>query len=253
MTAPLVCRPGRRGAPRLATVLALLAAPAAPLASLAAQDTTVARPAPLDAPSLFERLNLDKLRLSGLGVSVGAVKPTQIRATQAYAVIADYGRVAERWNVLFSVTYWGSQYSERTLRTFRDSLRKVIVDTTGDYRLELGRVTVSDIALGTELRWSPRRAPSTLLRPYVGGGIAAHVVNAEGKAISGTFVERALDNITAGIIATTGVDAVFYQHLGLGMQARYDLVSGARFGSVRVVGSYIFDPAAQGRGAGRAP
>jgi outer membrane protein W len=80
------------------------------------------------------------------------------------------------------------------------------------------------------------------LRPYLGGGIAAHVVNAEGRAISGTFVERALDNITAGVLGTAGVDAVVFQHVSLGMQARYDLLSGTRFGSLRLVGSYIFTP-----------
>ena len=196
----------------------------------------------VETPSLFERLNLDKLRLSALGTSVGRVKPSQTEATQAYGVHADYGRVAERWNIVFSVTYWGSRYEQETLRRFRDTLSNVIVDSTGDYRIELGEITISDIALGTELRWAPRRAASTVLRPYLGGGLAAHVVNAEGRAISGTFVERALDNITAGVIGVAGVDAVFFSHLSFGMQARYDLLSGSRFGALRVVATYVFDP-----------
>ena len=223
------------------TVLASVLAAALPVAALAAQeparvDTTI------ESPSLFERLNLDKLRLVALGASVGAVKPSQTRATQAYSVHADYGRVAENWNIVFSVTYWGSRYDDETLQRFADTLRNVIVGDTGSYEIDLGEVSISDIALGTELRWMPRRAASTVLRPYLGGGLAAHVVNAEGRAISGTFVERALDNITAGLIAVAGVDAVFLDHLSLGMQARYDLLSGSRFGALRLVGTYVFDP-----------
>lgn len=228
-------RPGRDLA-RVALALALLAPSALRAQEPARVDTIV------ESPTLFERLNLDKLRLSALGMSVGAVKPSQTETTQAYAVHADYGRVAERWNIVFSVTYWGSRYERETLQRFADTLRNVIVDSTGDYQLDLGEVTISDIALGTELRWMPRRAPSTVLRPYLGGGLAAHVVNAEGRAISGTFVERALDNITAGVIAVGGVDAVFFRHLSVGMQARYDLLSGSRFGALRLVATYVFDP-----------
>ena len=231
-----LARVARVAAAALAIVLAPLLGGGVGAQEPVPVDTTI------ESPSLFERLNLDKLRLVALGASVGAVKPSQTRTTQAYAVHADYGRVAERWNIVFSVTYWGSRYDDETLQRFADTLQNVIVGDTSTYEIDLGEVSISDIALGTELRWMPRRAASTVLRPYLGGGLAAHVVNAEGRAISGTFVERALDNITAGVIAVAGVDAVFLDHLSLGMQARYDLLSGSRFGALRLVGTYVFDP-----------
>jgi hypothetical protein len=242
-------------APRLRDApgaLALVLAPLALLALLAphdarAQDTTPPSPvpgaaAPRDTLTILQRFNIDKLRLTALGVSVGAVKPTQVRATESYSLHADYGHIATNWRVIFSATYWGSRYSAKTMRTFEDTLRKVIRDTTGDYELDLGRVDVSDIALATELRWSPARWSRGFFRPYLGGGLGAHVVNAEGRAISGTFVERALDNITAGILGTAGVDAILLKQVNVGMQARYDLLSGARFGSLRLVGTYVFEP-----------
>ena len=210
-----------------------------------AQDTTAA-PAPVpvvrDTLTLLQRFNIDKLRLTALGLSLGAVKPTQVRTTQSYSVHADYGHIAQHWRVVFSATFWGSRYSARTLKIFEDSLRKVIRDSTGDYQLAIGRVDISDIALASELRYAPPRFVRGRFRPYVGGGLAAHVVNAEGRAISGTFVERALDNITAGIVGTGGIDAILIPQLSIGMQARYDLLSGARFGSLRLVGTYIFEP-----------
>lgn len=236
--------------------LSLLAALLIGAAPLAAQDSTTARPSPAATPvdrdtlTILQRFNLDKLRLAALGLSVGAVKPSQSEATQAYSLHADYGRIAQRWRVVFSATYWGTRYTDETIRAFEDTLRKVITDSTGSYRLDVGRVDISDIALAAELRWEPQRTRRSVLRPYAGGGLAAHVVNAEGRAISGTFVERALDNITAGILATTGVDAVILTHFSVGMQARYDLLSGSRFGALRLVGTYIFDPERGARGRG---
>ena len=240
---------------RLARAGALLLAVLAPAAARA-QDTTAAPAPPVvmvvrDTLTILQRFNIDKLRLTALGISLGAVKITQVRATQSYSLHADYGNIAQNWRVVFSATYWGSRYSAKTLRTFEDTLRKVIRDSTGDYELALGRVTISDIALGSELRWSPSRFARGRLRPYAGGGLAAHVVNAEGRAISGTFVERALDNITAGVIATAGADVILFPQLSTGMQARYDLLSGARFGSLRIVGTYVFEPAAPSDGARR--
>ena len=192
--------------------------------------------------SLFERLYLDRLRLSALGLSAGAVKPTQMVATEAYALNADYGEIVPNWRVVFSATYWRSRLNDETVQRYADTLRTVIVDPSGDDTIDLGRITVQDIALAADLRWLPRRAAGTVLRPYVGGGFGAHVVNAEGQAIAGTFVERALDNITAGVGATAGLDVAFFNRISVGMQARYDLLSGARFGSVRLVGNYLFRP-----------
>jgi len=226
----------RQAGARLAGALLGLALVAGAAADAGAQQEPQAQ------GTLIERLNLDKLRLSAIGVSGGAVKPTQMEGTEAYALHADYGEIAPGWRVVFSATYWGSRLTDETMQRFADSLRKSVVDPTQDFEVDLGRISVSDVALDMDLRWLPRRFASTALRPYASGGVGAHVINAEGKAISGTFVERALDNITAGIAVSTGVDLVFFNKLSVGMQARFDLLSGARFGSIRAVGSYLVRP-----------
>jgi hypothetical protein len=100
---------------------------------------------------------------------------------------------------------------------------------------------VSDIALETDLRWSPLRRAA--LRPYVGGAFGAHVINAENKFISGTFVESALDNIAAGITGLVGFDTAPLHGLSVLLQARYSLLSNTRFLSVRAGGSYYFSSA----------
>ena len=191
--------------------------------------------------SLFERLNLDRLKLTALGVSVGRVTPSQVNPTQSYSIHADYGEIVPDWRMFFTATYWGSHFSDKTMRTFGDSLRKVITDPSGDDTLNLGRVSMSDIALTAETRYFPSRFAVGPLRPYLGFGIGAHVLNAEGPSISGTFAERALDNITTGIAGIGGVNILLFQRLSLGVQGRFDLLSGSRFASVRGVGTYHLD------------
>lgn len=253
--------PAMPAATLLALMLAAAAAVAAAPRAAGAQDTTARVPAPVAPPaapprnpdedSFFARLGLDRLRLSGVGVAVGGVKPSQMEATTAFSVEADYGEIAPGWRVVFSTDVWSSRLNSNAIRRYREALGRVVVDPSGDDRLNVGAVRVSDIALGVDTRWSPRRARSAFLRPYVGAGLVAHVLNGEGRAIANTFVERSLDNIAVGPAVAAGLDAVFFQHVTLGMQARYDLVSGARYGSLRALGTYLFDraPAAPPRPA----
>ncbi len=199
-------------------------------------------PACAGAQGLFERLNLDKLRLTAMGGSYGAIQPSQMEATQAYSLHADYGEIANRWRVVFTVTYWGSRYRDEIVRDFADSLGRSIDDPEGNAELISSGIAVSDIAVGGDVRWmSPMRF--VRFKPYLGGNISVHVLNAEGKLIQGTFMEQALDNIATGIAGVAGMDIVVFSHLSVGAQARYDLLSGIRYSSLRVGATYLFDRA----------
>lgn len=194
--------------------------------------------------SVSHRLGIDRLRFSGIGGQAGVVKPQQILSAPSYTLVVDYGEIAPAWRIVFNVTYWGSRFEDRAVRAYADSLRAVIVDPTGDADIQLGDITVSDIAFSADVR---REIGGTAwIRPFVGGSLAAHVVNADGRLIDGTFVERAIDNIAAGLGAMAGIELRFLGHLAVNAQARYDLLSLARFASVRVGGTYYFDPPARG-------
>jgi opacity protein-like surface antigen len=210
------------------------------LGALIALGVSVARPARAQAQgSWLERLGIDKLRFSALGAQVGRVNPYGIEPTTSYSLQVDYGELTPGWRIAFNVTYWGSRFRDRNVRAYADSLRNAISDPTGDAEVVLGDVTVSDIALGAEARRT--FFPSGWLRPYVGGGVATHVVNADGRLIDGTFVERATDVIAVGIAGNTGAELRVVSHLALDAQARYDFLSLARFGSLRIGASYYFD------------
>ena len=209
----------------------------AALAGLAAALSGGARPAHAQTGTFLERLNLDRLQLAALGVAGGAVRPAQLEPSSVYEVHADYGAIAERWHIVFTASFWQSRYQDHVVQAFADSIER---STDPPSEVVPSRVTVSDIALGAEGRWHPR--PSSFLRPYLGLGLAAHVINTEGRLIDGTFVENALDYITAGVSGTAGMDMQLLENVRVGAQARYDLLSGIRFGSLRLTATYVFDP-----------
>ena len=190
------------------------------------------------AQSLFERLNLDRLQLTSLGATAGTVHPSRAHDTEGYGVYADYGYIARSWRVVFSATYWGSQFHDEVVETFEQRLREQIIDPSGDDTLELGGIDVSDIALEVDLRYSPLR--SAAIRPYAGGGLGAHIVNAESAFINDTFVESSLDNISAGFAAFAGVDTAPLGRISFGVQARINLLSNLRYWSARALLTYFF-------------
>ncbi len=188
--------------------------------------------------SLFERLNLDRLRLTALGVTAGPVRASRAEHAQSFGVFADYGYIARSWRVVFSANYWGSRFRDEFVDTFEQRLREQVIDPSGDDTLELGHINVSDIALEVELRYTPR--PTAVLRPYAGGGLGAHIINAESPFINDTFVESALDNISAGFAAFAGVDTAPAGRVSFGLQARLNLLSNLRYWSGRGVVTYFF-------------
>ena len=207
-------------------------------AIVAAAAVGAVLPSGVRAQSLFERLSLDRLRLTALGVSTGPVRPSRAENAQSYGVFADYGYIARSWRVVFAASYWGSHFREEFVQTFEQRLREQVIDPSGDDTLEVGRIRVSDIALEVDLRYTSRQ--NAALRPYAGAGLGAHIINAESPFINDTFVESALDNISAGFAAFAGVDTEPAGRISFGLQARLNLLSNLRYWSGRALVTYFF-------------
>ncbi|MBX6332164.1 MAG: outer membrane beta-barrel protein [Gemmatimonadaceae bacterium] len=220
------------------------------LALAGALAVLVAAPAPAHAqqarPSLFERLGLDRLHLSAIGIAYGRVAPRNVEATSAYGIQADYGEIARHWHVMFEVGYWGSNFTDETVQRFITQLRQSIRDPAGDDTILVDKVRVSDIALEATVRWIPS-SPSVVLRPYLGGGIGAHIVSAESKLIANTFVESALDQIGAGLTGLAGVDVTPTPRVSVGLEARYTLLANVRYGVLRATATYHFSLSSSSR------
>ena len=190
--------------------------------------------------SFFQRLGLDRLQFVSLGASVGRVAPSQVIPTQVYALSTDYGEIARNWRAVVDVSFWESRYTDAAVAAFLDSLRRSVVDPTNDYALVSSRVQVYDVVFSAAARWQSSSAVA--LRPFLGVGIAAHVVNAEGTLINGTFVEHALDNISTGFFANAGLLFRPWGRFVVETQARADVLSGFRSLQVRAGALYLFGP-----------
>ncbi|HUF29437.1 MAG TPA: hypothetical protein VMM77_02150 [Gemmatimonadaceae bacterium] len=187
--------------------------------------------------SITERLNLDQLQLSALGVSLGGVWPSRVEPARAYAIQADYGEITPGWRVVLTVTYWGSEYRPEVVRELEDAWRNATTDPTGDATIDIGTIRLTDIAFEIDGRWSPLR--TSPLRPFAGGALGVHVLNAENPIIAGTFVESALDMIASGVTLFGGIDTAPVGGFIFGVQGRYSLISTARFFTLRAGGSYV--------------
>jgi len=195
--------------------------------------------------SFFQRLGLDRLQFVSLGAGVGRVSPSQVEPAQIYALSTDYGELPRNWHVVFDVSFWESRYTDAAVAQFVDSLRKSIVDPTNDYSVLASQVQVYDVTFSGGVRW--QSAAAVAVRPFGGLGIATHVINAEGRLIKGTFVERALDNLSTGFFANAGILFRPWGRVAVETQARADVLSGFRSLQVRAGALYLFGPSRRER------
>ncbi len=189
------------------------------------------------AQSIFQRLDLDKLRLEGVGIAAGPVSPSSIVSAPSYGVQADYGEIAPHFRIGFSGSYWSSRFDDKTVRKFITQLEKSLSDPTDSITFD--RVSISTISIEADFRWLPAR-PHAIVQPYIGGGLGLHIVNAESKLIANTFVESALDNIGAGLSAIAGLDILPTRRVSVGVEARYTMLGTIRFGTVRAGAMFHF-------------
>jgi hypothetical protein len=186
---------------------------------------------------LFNQLNLDKLQLTSLGAMAGSILASQAEPTAIYALTADYGEIAPSWHIVFGVSYWESRFRDAVVQQFVDSLNRNL-SGTGTAHVVPSRISIYDVTFSAEVRYTPTYSGE--LKPYIGTGFAAHVVNADGSLINGTFAERSLDNIAPGLFITAGVALKIVKHFGIQGEARADLLSGFRSTQVRAGGTYYF-------------
>jgi hypothetical protein len=181
-------------------------------------------------------INLDRLQIISLTAAVGRVLPSQVEPAMVFSTQADYGPIGQKWRLSFSVSYWESRFRDAVVRTFVDSLDKSLTDTSA--RVQPSRIDVFDVTFGGDARYTP--LSSNFFKPFAGVGVAAHVINAEGKLIKGTFVERSLDDIAFGMYGVAGIGVRFTRSVGVETSVRGDLVGGLRSVQARVGGTYYF-------------
>jgi hypothetical protein len=210
---------------------------------------TACLPDRLTAQKILEQFSSDNLRLTALQVDVGPLGGSNIRGTLTGGLRLDYGFIAPKVRVLLGLSYMRADFGADALRRFEDGLKRIVNDPDSNYTINLGAVTWSDLVGDLDLQYvmSQGRAVTA----YLGVGFGVHVRNGDGAAINGTFVEDALDQITAGLNGSLGAE-IGAKHWRLTVDARGVLSSGLSTMSLRTGAMYRWAGLGD-RGGGKAP
>src|SRR5438876_4995318 len=207
---------------------------------------TVGRPDRLSAQGFLSQFSYDNLKPSALQLDVRPLGGSNIRGTLTGGLRLDYGLIAPHVRVLLGVSYYKADFSSSARARFEQRLKSVVIDPSGDDTISLGRITWSDVTGDVDLQYVLPQ--SHTVTAYMGIGIGAHVRHGSGAAINGTFVQDALNEITAGLNGTIGTEIGAGQWR-LSLEGRGVLSSGVSTASLRTGAVYRWG--AKRRGSGR--
>ena len=212
--------------------------------ALAAALLTAAPPDRLTAQTLLEQFSYDNLTPSALQLDVGPLGGSNIRGTLTGGLRLDYGLIAPRVRVLLGLSYYKADFSSAARARFEQRLRSVVNDPDSNYTIDLGAITWSDVTGDLDLQYILPQ--SRAVTAYLGVGIGAHLRHGSGAAINGTFVQDALNEITAGLNGMIGAE-IGAQRWRVTLDARGVLSSGVSTVSLRTGVQYRWSGRQDGR------
>ncbi|HEX4574468.1 MAG TPA: hypothetical protein VH158_05005 [Gemmatimonadales bacterium] len=172
----------------------------AALAALALAGSAI----PLPAQALLEQFSYENLKPSALQLDLGPLGGTNVRGTLTGGVRLDYGLIAPHVRVVLGLSYFKAEFSAAAIARFAERLRSAVIDPTRDDTIKLGRITWSDVTGDIDLQYVMPQGRA--VTAYMGIGLGAHLRHGNGAAINGTFVQDALNEITAGLNGTLGAE-----------------------------------------------
>jgi hypothetical protein len=192
---------------------------------------TVSPAARLPAQGVLNQFSYDNLRLSGVQLDLGILGASELTGAIVGGLRVDYGRIAPRVRLLLGVSYFRSHFDQEALGRFEQRLDSIIIDPSGDDSINVGRISLSDLVGDIDFQYVFPQGHGTTV--YLGAGLSIHARNGSGAAINGTFVEDALDVITAGLNGTLGAEFNLSPAWRFTVDGRGTLSSGLRTVSLR--------------------
>lgn len=193
---------------------------------------SVARPPDcLLAQGVLNQFSYDNLRLSGIQVDLGPLGASELKGAIVGGVRLDYGLIAPRVRVLLGLSYFRSEFDNDARTRFENRIRTLVNDPDSNFTVSVGRISWSDLTADLDLQYVfPQGSGVTT---YLGLGGSIHLRNGSGAAINGTFVEDALDEISAGFNATVGAEFRLSRTLRFTLDGRGVISSGLSTVSLR--------------------
>ena len=184
----------------------------------------------LSAQGVLNQFSYDELRLSGIQLDVGVLGASELTGATVGGLRVDYGRIAPRVRLLLGLSYFRSQFDQQSRQRFEARLDSIVNPGSPD-SIDLGRIRLGDLVgdVDFQLVFPQGRG----ITAYVGAGVSIHARNGSGAAINGTFVEDALDVITAGLNGPIGFEFNLSRAWRFTIDGRGMLSSGLNTASVR--------------------
>src|SRR5437763_1607193 len=187
-------------------------------------------PACLPAQGLLSQFSYDNLKPSALQLDVGPLGGNNIRGALTGGMRLDYGRIAPHVRVLLGVSYFKADFGSAARARFEQRLKSVVVDPSRDDTIKLGSITWSDVTGDVDLQYVLPQGHA--VTAYMGIGLSAPFRHGNRPEINGTFVQDALNEITAGLNGTIGAE-FGAKHWCFTLEARGVLSSGLSTASLR--------------------
>jgi len=184
----------------------------------------------LSAQGVLNQFSYDNLRLSGIQLDVGLLGASDLTGATVGGLRIDYGRIAPKVRLLLGLSYFHSQFDQQARTRFERRLDSIVNPSTPD-SVNLGRIALSDLIGDIDFQLVFPQGHG--ITAYLGTGVSIHMRNGSGTAINGTFVEDALDVITAGLNGTMGFEFNLSPAWRFTVDGRGVLSSGLRTASLR--------------------
>jgi len=184
----------------------------------------------LAAQGVLNQFSYDNLRLSGIQLDAGLLGASDLIGSTVGGLRIDYGRIAPKVRLLLGVSYFHSRFDQQALQRFERRLDSIVNPGAPD-SINLGRISLSDVVGDVDFQFVFPQGHG--ITAYLGTGVSIHVRNGSGPAINGTFMEDALDVITAGLNGTMGFEFNLSRAWRFTVDGRGVLASGLRSVSLR--------------------
>jgi hypothetical protein len=184
-----------------------------------------------------------------VGIDIGYMYPDRVEPTQTYGLRFDLGYAGPGLRIIPSLTYWKSPLEAAEIADFNTKMEEIVEEQTGQpTTLDLGPIEYTDVGIGLDghVVWS---LPLGLLT-FGGLGVTAHVLNGDGPAIDGTFIEDLIDSVTAGFNLHFGAEYPVTERFRVYSIGRYDLMPDLRFFRVQLGWQIMTGPNAPGETRG---
>mgnify|MGYP003575384966 CR=1 FL=1 len=185
----------------------------------------------LSAQGVLNEFSSENLRLSGIQLDVGVLGSTQLTGTTVGGLRLDFGRIAPRARLMLGLSYFKSEFDQEARSKFEAALDSIIIDPSGDDIIDVGRIALGDFVGDLDLQYVFPQGHG--ITAYIGTGLSIHLRNGSGAAIDGTFVEDALDVVTAGLNGMIGFEFNLTRGIRFTLEGRGVLSSGLQTASLR--------------------